>query len=308
MLKATLTYVEKGKPLQTATAMAELDGEDESFLARHADHLRSAAQDENNLLSRFQPDSAIPALLEELLAAEDTRFIAICGALAGRLQASMDQSTNPYPGVLAIVTMGEGDNAESVSILKLDAVTEAARMRIARGQVKLSVFRDLLPAPGNLQKGISWPDPRASDAIVIDRNPSAARYFFNPYDLLVSRLPREAERALAAAIIRDVPRRQRAAAMEFSSSLSGPAQEVATQVVARYPNVRIDDPALGGGTAPGGNIRQGKVGTHKVRFRADDITVTLPTSRFDRITGPRRVGDHWEITIRFNDQPIEEPA
>jgi hypothetical protein len=53
-------------------------------------------------------------------------------------------------GVLAVIGSGEGDAAEIASVLKLDAVTEAASYKFDGGQVRLSVLKDLLPAPGEL--------------------------------------------------------------------------------------------------------------------------------------------------------------
>ncbi len=206
MLKATLTFVKRKEPLVTATSLAELDDDDVDFLTRHVAKLRDAANAEDSLLSRFHHGSGLPPLFKKLLTATDPEFIEISASLATRLHALMEQSTKPAPGVLAVIVSGPDDGKSTVaSVLKLDAISEAASFHFEKGAVKLSVLRDLLPAPGQLQKGISWPDPRgASDAVVIDRNQSAAQYFFNAYELQVSSTPAEAERALGAAIVQGV--------------------------------------------------------------------------------------------------------
>jgi hypothetical protein len=310
MLRATLTFVKRGEALVAATSLAVLDTPDEDFLARHVAKLREATVAEDALLSRFQHGSAIPKLLDDLRGAEEKQFVDISAGLATRLHDSMEQSTKPGPGVLAIVVSGPDDKDPDVtSILKLDAIPELARYLVDAGQVKLNIVRDLLPAPGDLQKGISIPDERGtSAAIVIDRNPSAARYFFNAYELQVSYSPRESEKALSEAIVQGLPRTKRAEAMKFVTTLSGPANEVAQQVKERYPTVEITRKELGGNGGLGGRIRQNKVAAHMLRYRGDGITVAVPYERLGRISGPKQVAGGWELRIRFSAQPEEETS
>jgi hypothetical protein len=310
MLRATLTYLKRKEPLVAPASLAKLDPDDTDFLTRHVNKLRAAASEESAVLSRFQQSSAIPALFGDLLKARPANFIGISADLAKRLQASMDSSTRANPGVLAVITSGAGRTPELVSILKLDAIDEAARFLLKEGQVKLSVLRDLLPAPGKLQKGISWPDSRAtsSDAIAIDRNQVAAGYFFKAYELLVSSTPKEAERALVEALMRDVPPSKFPEAMSDAAALSGPAQAVAAHLKKKYPTLQVDLVTLGPRGTPAGNIRPGKVTSHQTRYRGDGITVTIPHNRLDRVIGPREVAGGWELTIRFSTLPKREPS
>lgn len=302
--------MKRGATLATATGFAELDADDIDFLSRHIGKLRKEGEAEGTLLSRFQQGSGIPTLLDKLRTAETTEFVEISAGLATRLQAAMDQATSPLPGVLAVLVSGTDPvDADFASVLKLDAIDEAASFAFKQGQVTLKVLRDLLPAPGQLQKGISWPDPRdASNAIIIDRNQSAARYFFNAYELQVSPTPIESERALGEAIVEGVDRDKRAEAMQFVADLSGPADKVAAQLKARYPDVQIDRRELGAAGALGGHIRPRKVPGHLTRFRGDGIVVTVPHERLDRIEGPEQVGGGWELTIRFSHPPQEESS
>lgn len=309
MLNATLTFLQKKVALVTATSWAELDPDDVDFLSRHVNKLRDEAGAEDQLITRFQPGSGIPDMLSKLLTASEEEFVAISADLGARLQASMDQSTTPSPGVLAIIVSGPQGSAPAwVSVLKLDAISEAASFEFDQGQVTLRVLRDLLPAPGQLQKGISWPDPRrtVSDAIVIDRNQSVGQYFFNAYELQVSPTPAVSERVLAEAIVQGVDRGERVQAMQFAASLGGRADEVAAQVKQRYPSVHIDRNELGADGALGGYIRPKKVAAHLTRFRGDGIVVTVPYERLDRITGPEQAAGGWQMTIRFTTEPEEE--
>jgi hypothetical protein len=307
LLKATLVFVKRKETLTVATALADLEADDIDFLARHVSELRKKATEEDASLSRFHQGSGIPGLIGRLLHADEPELVTLSASLARRLQGSMDQSNRADPGVLAVIVTGEDQKPDMASILKLDAISEAASFKFVKGHVRLSVLRDLLPAPGHLQKGISWPDPRAgSDTIVIDRNQTTAHYFFNAFELEISSTPREAERALSEAIIRNVPVSKRAAVMRYAGSLSGPADQVATQVHERYPEVSTDYKELGAQGALGGFIRPNKVAGHMTRFRGDGINVEVPHDRLDRIRGPRRAGAGWELTIQFSTQPQEQ--
>lgn len=310
MLKATLTYVQRKESLSVASAVATLGEDDIDFLRRHVQELRRAADIQNALLSQFQSGSGIPDLLRGLLTASDDQFVEISAGLAKRLHASMDQTTTPKPGVLAVIVTDVGSGADAASVLKLDAISEAASFMFeAGGQVKLNVLRNLLPAPGDLQKGISVPDPRdTSEAVVIDRNQTAAQYFFNAFELRVSSTPREAEHALAEAIIQNVPQAQQAEALGYAATLSGRAEDVAAQVQERYPAIVVDRRELGTVGVPGGYIRPNKVATHKVRYRGDGIDVLVPHDRLDRISGPTPSEGGWELKVRFSGKPEVQSA
>lgn len=308
MLKATLTFVQRREPLTVPSALADLDSEDVDFLTRHIAKLRDEVNAESSLLTRFHGGSSLPELLKTLLEARDDEIVDISASLATRLQSSMDQSTNPSVGVLAVVVSGNGGDADCVSVLKLDAVNEAARYRIDGGAVKLSVLRDLLPAPGYLQKGLSWPDPRqGSQAIVVDRNQKAARYFFNAYELQVSATSVQAERALSETIFK-LPRAKRAGAVKFASGLSGPAEQVVRKIQERYPELDADRPELGGGEAVGGFVRPNKVAARQMRYMADGIVISIPWDRLEQVSPPRPASGGWQMTVWFSTRPQEDTS
>ena len=105
--------------------------------------------------------------------------------------------------VVAFLTTGSSP-ADATSLLKLDAEIEAAHLEQTKQGIRLRVFQDLLPQPGELQKGISWPDPRApqSDVIVLDhvKAGTAAYYFQNAMHIDASARAVDTERALLDAI------------------------------------------------------------------------------------------------------------
>lgn len=101
---------------------------------------------------------------------------------------SLQTATNAQDCAFAALRAGSNtEHDEHVTLLKLDAVVEAAQTTMLSGRVSLQVLKRLLPEPGKLQKALSWPDPRAvSDVIMIDRNATGAQYFENAYGVQVS--------------------------------------------------------------------------------------------------------------------------
>lgn len=273
---AALAFVSAKQPLVAPEAPAELGADDTDYLQRHVDKLRAEASAADSLRSRFKAGSNMEQLLQELRDKDDASFVAASAIVAQRVKDAMDASTNPSPGVLAVVRSSVDESAQAVSILKLDAINEAALYALEPHRIRLSVLRDLLPAPGDLHKGVSWPDPRpVSDAIALERNRRAARYFFNACELDVSLRSNEAEKALQR-VLMQVPRDQRPAVAAQIAQLSGPVEEVAEAIKQRVPDVSTDLPELGGRGRLGGLVRPGKVAAGKTRFSADGINVYVP--------------------------------
>ena len=300
---AALAFVSAKRPLVGPEALAELGTDDTSYLERHVDKLRAEAGAADSLRSRFKAGSNVEELLQQLRDKDDA-FVTAAAIIAQRVKDTMDASTNPSPGVLAVVRSSTDESTQAVSVLKLDAINEAALFELKPHQVRLSVLRDLLPAPGDLHKGVSWPDPRPiSDAIVLERNASAARYFFNACELDVSLHSNEAEKALQRVLVQ-VPREQRPAVAAEIAQLSGLVEEVAAAIKQRAPDVSVDLPELGSRGRLGGLVRPGKIAAGRTRFGADGIDVRVPHDLLGRVS-IRPYGGGWRMTIDFTTQPTE---
>jgi len=304
---AALAFVSAKQPLVVPEALAELGAEDADYLQRHVDKLRAEASAADSLRSRFKAGSNMEELLQQLRDKDDASFVAATEIIAQRVKDAMDASTNPSPGVLAVVRSTTEESAQVVSILKLDAINEAALYALEPHRIRLSVLRDLLPAPGDLHKGVSWPDPRpVSDAIVLERNARAARYFFDACQLDISLRSNEAEKALQR-VLMQVPRERRPAVAAEIAQLSGPVEEVAAAIKQRVPDIATDLPELGSRGRLGGLIRPGKLAAAKTRFSADGIEVSVPHDRLDRVSIQPH-GAAWQMTIDFTTRPTEGPG
>jgi hypothetical protein len=299
-----LAFVSAKQPLVAPETLAELGADDTDYLQRHVDKLRAEASAADSLRSRFKAGSNTEQLLQQLRDKDDASFVEATAIVAQRVKDAMDASTNPSPGVLAVVRSSTDESDPAVSILKLDAINEAALYELEPHHIRISVLRHLLPPPGDLHKGVSWPDPRpVSDAIVLERNASAARYFFNACELDVSLRSNEAEKALQRVLVQ-VPLARRPAVAAEIAQLSGPVEEVAAAIKQREPEVSTDLPGLGGRGRLGGLIRPGKLAAGRTRFSADGIEVRVPHDRLGLVS-IRPHGAGWQMTIDFTTRPTE---
>jgi hypothetical protein len=194
--------------------------------------------------------------------------------------------------VVAVVTSGPGKAADCVSLLKLDAEIEAAHLEKVRDKIRLRVFRDLLPRPGDLQKGISWPDPRVgvSDVIVKDRNIGHAAYYFqNAFGVDASPNSLDTARALAEALADNLSPSEVKDALELVGD-GGPAEQVIPRLRDRFPNIELGGDDTTGRGPLAGFVRSRTVRAQRKVFRADGIELRVPLDQLDRVYTVYRSG------------------
>ncbi|HSH62478.1 MAG TPA: hypothetical protein VK988_23065 [Acidimicrobiales bacterium] len=283
--------------------IAELDDAETEFLQGHLEDLHKKLEDIENQRSRFQHGADVEGLLRKLPTASPADFLSITQTFVERLAAAMKTATNPKAGILAVITTGPEKRADRVSVLKLDSDNLSARMRrLKRGNIKLDVFKDLLPKPGDLQKGLSWPGPEDSAAVIQDRNASVAEYFLTAFQLEVSAKASDAEKGLLAEIVR-LPLERRKEALAAVGELSGPADAVVVELQQRVPELQAERRALGAGGALAGNIRADKFRNLRLTLSGDNIDIVVPQNRLDQVTDPREVNGRYEVTVTFTAPP-----
>jgi hypothetical protein len=292
-LCALAVITERGRNVVPPT-ISPLATDEEDFLQRHVDELRSEAAKEQSPRGRFRQGSTLLQALGSVLDGSDTILETVATGLVESLAKEMLGVPNALDCVVALVTdrPTSGSGPEHVSLLKLDAEIEAAQLQQAQGGIRLRVFRDLLPRPGELQKGLSWPDPRAPESTIIikDRNPGrTALYFQNAFGIDASPAAVESERAFVNALADSLPPSDAAEALNLVG-MGGPADEVVARVRERYPNFQPDAPELGTGGALAGRIRPRNVKVQKIKFYADGIELAVPVDRLDRITTRQQNG------------------
>lgn len=230
-------------------------------------------------------------------------FLQIVETFATRLHAEMQIVTNPSPGILAVVCSRDEDGQPNLSsVLKLDATHEAARYIRSKDRIRINVLRELLPAPGELQKGLSVPDPRpASEVIIRDRNVEAARYFLNAFQVKVSPRPNDTSRELLDAIAH-LPEGQVPRAYAAAARLEGQADVVVADLQNQFVDLDTDREAFGARGAVPGVLRPERISARPLRLKADGFVIEVPPDRAERVASHQR-GDGWVITIETDTKP-----
>jgi hypothetical protein len=285
----------------TAPALASFGDAEAEFLARHVARVRADGLGGRSL---FVNGAHIPSVLAGMLAATDDDFVAASGTLLDNLARAMGQVARPSDCVFAVVQAQQpGAVPQHVTVLKLDAVVEAARWRVQAGRVNLQVLRELLPEPGELRKALSWPDSRPnSDALMIDTNASNAQYFEDAYQLRVSPKSSQAEAGLAATIAEQVAPADLPTVLADAARLEGPADEILASLAQTHPALQDAADAAAADPRPAGLVRTNKVAARPVVWKADGVELRVPADRAGDVQIIEE-GDGWRLSVRLNSRP-----
>jgi hypothetical protein len=293
----------QGRGAKTLDPRVVAIGASESdFLVRHVSKVRQLT--DASARSVFVPMAATPAQLETLRdTTSPTAFEAMSKTLQDSLAQQMKTSTNARDCVFAIVRVEERPGAQHVTLLKLDAVVEAAKMTLLNAQVRFEVLKELLPEPGKLQKALSWPDPRPiSDVIMLDTNVTSAQYFENAYQVHVSPKSTEAESELLNVLVTNLTPAQLPAAVTEAASLSGRLDEVLDTLSKSYPALAEPTQAVAANVRPAGIVRVNKVAARTVVWRADGAEVRVPATLAGNVS-VEQINDGWRISLTTRTQP-----
>lgn len=308
VLKCALGVIQKRghdvvDPAVVTVGPAEMD-----YLARHIAKVRETTSSGGRSL--FTRNANTPALLETLRTTTfDPHFSATAETLQDSLARTMRTSTNAKDCVFAAVRAAATPDAEPhVTLLKLDAIVEAARMRrLANRGVSFQVLKDLLPEPGKLQKAISWPDPRpASDVIMLDTNFAAAQYFEIAYQVQVSPKSVEAEEQLLRILSSRLPPAALPRAVDDAAAMSGPLDDVLRDLAEDYPQLADAVSQASTDSRPAGIVRPNKIAARNILWKAEGLEVRVSPHLAPRVKKDRTPQGMWTLTIETVDEPIQQ--
>lgn len=293
-------------------ALSALSSTEEDFLNRHIVELRARDSGSGAVTARFRVAST-KSLFVSALTCTDDQFVGLATVWTQTLAAQMKQSARAKEDcVVALIGSGSSTSsgAEHITYLKLDAQLEAARLELLEGggAVRLEVFKDLLPAPGDLQKGASWPDTRAahSDVIFHDTNQgNAALYFANALGLAVSSKSLETEKDLVSNIVEQLGPVEAATVIAVVSPDGGRADEIVATIRASYPSFEPSARSLGVDGIPAGIVRPRQLEAMKHQFIADGIELKVPVNRLGQVQTTVE-GDGYVTTVRTS-TPLTRP-
>lgn len=283
--------------------VVQIGANESDFLVRHIKKVRALT--DASARSLFAPMAGTPGQLTSLLTTtSDLAFEAMAKTLQDALAQSMGTATNARDCVFAVVRAQEDPQvAGHVTLLKLDAVVEAAKMSLLNARVTFEVLKELLPEPGKLQKALSWPDPRSvSDVIMLDTNVTSAQYFERAYQVNVSPKSTEAEGELLQILVSSVPPAELGAAISSTAQLEGPLDEVLETLAQTYPVLEQSAQTLAESPRPQGIVRPNKVAARSVIWRADGAELRVPAELAGNVE-IRQLPDGWEIAIKTQTQP-----
>ena len=273
---ALAVITNRGRDVVPAT-WSELAADEADFLERHVAELRSHI-DEGDARGRFKSDSLLPDVFERAVIANRDDFVAIANELVTSLAREM-QSVRSSSCVLAFVVEVLPGAQDQVTLLKLDAEVEAARLEeIVGGGIRLQVFDDLLPSPGDIQKGFSFPDPRSpeSDVVLLDKvTPgTATKYFQRAFGVTASPASKEVENAL---------RRDLASLRgdDFDAAVDaigrgGPVGDVVTRIREVVPHFTTSATHPTQEGAPTGYVRENFNSAAPIPYEANGIKLFVP--------------------------------
>ncbi|HVF74215.1 MAG TPA: hypothetical protein VM938_04140 [Acidimicrobiales bacterium] len=306
ILRVAYGLVEVGRSLDPL-ALEEVDATTAEYLDAHLDTLAALAA--KSPPTSFVDDTA-QERFEALRTGSEQQFLASANQLAATLLDGMDFRT---PAGLLVALHGVDEDGQAMAaVLKLQVTAERlGYLQRTQGRARLGAVQDALDAPGRLQKGALFPDPRAeSDVVVGDQLDVGALYFLTALGLRQDQAPKRAVAAMVTAVTSRLPD----AAEEVAESL---ARRRPTQVDEALDWIAEDVPdfspyrdevesELRAQRRPAVALDPDAVPTKRV-LSANGIRIEGPADELrERMRGPQRRGDgRWEVLLTFDTQPSE---
>jgi hypothetical protein len=282
------------------------DAEVDAFLLGHLEALQLLARKDDAPYAYFF-DADCEKLFADLKDGSNADFLSSASQLAQRLVGHMDRRATA--GLLLCIRARE-ESTNWAAAMKLEVVTANAAVlnQLESGEMVLAAAKNVLDAPGKLQKGAVVDDPRSASAVIIgDKLARESAYF--PTALGIRTQQRAADAAVD--VVRAIQQIDAEAGQEVVRVLPqiqpGPIDRVLTSVGEHIP--RITEAVQGDIVS---TLRASKRPVEYVDtavpiraiVRADGISVIAPASKLDDsvFIEPDPQGG-WRIVIHVEDEP-----
>lgn len=287
------------------------DGALDTFLLDHVNDLRGKAKTGASSPASFYDDEG-KKLFESVQSGTKKEFLESAHALTLRLIDEMTGATKD--GLLVCLQLHNGA-VRTAAVLKLQIETEHAAILKALdgGDAELSAVKNVMDAPGKLQKGALLDDPRPeSDVIMGDVQVQDALYFPRAFGIALEQKPKQAAVDTLTAIGDLQGQEVAAAAREHLSSVaSGPVVEVMKALGEKVPQLaapEVQTAVLKRVAEQSRPVRQVNTQaplTEVVSASGVQIKSPLqPESRVSWTTDKDHGG--WIITIRVDEEPTRK--
>lgn len=281
-----------------------------AFLAAHVTGLQDRAAEGSASNASFV-DAADEQQIERLRTGDDAAFLAAAGALGGRLIAEMAPLGGALPGLFVCATLESDAGAPHAAVLKLQVVSEqgAVLKRLDTGEETLAAVTDVLDRPGELQKGLVYPDVRpTSQAVVGDKAAQQeAKYFLRAVGVTLEARDSATAGAVVAAVARlagrDVADR---VAHALPGVEPGPPEEVLAAVRDEVPALTQETADAVAADVRGGDrpvVRVDTAAPVQAKLRAGALTVTGPADAVRGVTWVPDANGGWRVAFRTEQEP-----
>ena len=277
----------------------------EDFLKDHFNALLKLATNDDSPLAKFT-DVAARAEFEKLRTGSDQDFLAAAGSLTARLIGAMDRRS--AAGLLVCVRFNGGGEL-SAAALKLQVVTPNAAVLEAldSGEEVLAAAKNVLDAPGDLQKGALVRDPRpASDVVVGDKLTMDAQYFPRAFGIRTEQRAKDGAADLLNALTELPAATVSTIARALPTFPSGSPDAVLEAVAATVPELtpEVRDGAVAALDARPRPVTRVETTTPlKEVVTADGITVSGSVESMRNVRVDAKSDGGWQIRIDVSEQP-----
>lgn len=287
------------------------------FLVAHAASLRERAAEGSTANATFVPavtggPAGAEQLMQDIRCGDDTAFLSAAGTLNVRLVDAMGKVGNAASGLLVCATVVDDaspPNRHAV-ILKLVVVSEqGAAIQKLGGVESLAAVKDLLDQPGDLQKGLVYPDVRpGSRAVVGDKSGrQEAKYFLDAVGVVLEMHGSKTAGALVQAVTEQTGPQVAAQVVRVLPSIpAGTPDEVLGVLRLNVPELSEQGAATAAAAleSDGRPVRQVDTAAPvKGTIKAGQITIAGPPYDIADITWTEDVSGGWTVTFHSDTEP-----
>jgi hypothetical protein len=305
-MRFCLSVVRRGQPAARPRLGKDVV-EVSAFLVSHVESLLAGASSGTAPIAELGT-GGVSNHFDVLRDGSEQEFLDAADTLTKSLVSEMSR-VNSKEGVLVCATFEQPGQGRLAAALKLQVVSDhgAVLERLDSGDLALSAVERVLDRPGELQKGLVYPDPRPdSQAVVGDKaNQREARYFLVAMGAVAEEHGKKALGDVAEALLGAVAQADGPAVIrQLGSADQGTVGDVvaaATQGLTMTRPVEEIVEELENRERPIRNVNTRA--PLKATIRSGTVKVDLRSLDLERVNIEPVAGGGWDITIHVDAEP-----
>lgn len=305
----SLTTVRRGHPPTRAALRGGVEDVSD-FLVAHVADLVARAKSGLAADATFT-DTTSERHFEDLRDGTDAEFVAAATVLSQQLYKEM-MPVAARDGLLICATFAHEGTGEKISAaLKLQVVSDQGAIleKLESGEYELTAVHDVLDRPGELQKGLVYPDDRpTSSAVVGDKaNAREARYFLRAMGVVLEERSQKGLGVLAEIVESRLGQSAAERAIARLPTLdSGPVKDLLEALSEEEPSLtqELREEVLDSlSMAERPVVRVDTKAPLKTTIRSGQVRITGPAEDLQSATMEPALDGGWTITLRVREKP-----